>query len=53
MPLDRAPAAELRGGIGDALTRGLDKTYFLGQVLAHPGLMPRLASERCDRPFFI
>jgi hypothetical protein len=28
------PPAELRGGIGDALCNGLDKTFSLGQVLA-------------------
>jgi hypothetical protein len=30
------PPAELRGGIGDALTRGLDQAFELGQLLANP-----------------
>jgi hypothetical protein len=30
------PPAELRGGIGDALARGLDMAFKLGQLLADP-----------------
>lgn len=30
------PPAEIRGGIGDALTTGLDRAYALGQLAANP-----------------
>jgi hypothetical protein len=33
------PPAELRGGIGDALSKALDQTYALGQLLAQPELI--------------
>jgi hypothetical protein len=39
------PPAEIRGGIGTELCRGLDNTYALGRALADPALLPRLDSS--------
>jgi len=39
------PPEELRGGIGDALVDGLERANQLGQLLAQPALLERVAHD--------